>query len=337
MEQFYSPDTTKKILLTADHSRLFAHHFHNEQFLRSSLLCSNYKCGLACTLYNDALYYAYINKELTLLLRCVGESSLQFRLDGTKAISYHTPKLVVFGGVLLLIYFECADGMYRLKLRAPFAALPPISAPPALPAPFSELPDLRILTSENHLYLLLSACASSFLFRYSSTFEPEVLGSEEELLTRFRIPWETEKTELEKQLRQIVQQSEAQQAILAEKEAKLRAQEILLTEKATGLQAAEALLVEKDTDLRATKALLSEKTTELSDTKSRLQQSEETLYRVQKQLTECETARREALQARTHTANLLERAKIQYEELMQIALQYKEEAAKWYGKFTDRH
>lgn len=227
--------------------------------------------------------------------------------------------------------------MYHLKLQTPFANLPPIPAPSVLPASFAGLPDLRIMTSEKHLYLLLSAGASSFLFRYSSSFEPEVLGSEEELMTRFRISWETEKTELEKQLRQIIHQSEVQQAILSEKEANLHTQEMLLAEKDTDLQATKALLVEKDSGLRAAEALLSEKTSVLSDTKARLKQSEEHLQLVQNQLTECETARGEALQKLTQTAGLLERAKVQYEELMRVALQYKEEAAKWYGKFTDRH
>lgn len=323
MEQLFPSDANKKILLTADHSRLYSHLFHNERFLRSSLLCSNYECGLSCTLYNGALYYAYINKEHSLLLRCVGESSLHFRLDGTEATAYHAPKLVVFGGFLLLLYFECTDGMYRLKLRAPFADLPQPAFPDEVPASFPELPSLHLQTTAHYLYLFLSIDTSSFLFRYTSAFVPEILGSEKELLTRSRIPWETE--------------LQAMNTLLAEKEAKLHAQETLLAKKDTGLQAAEALLVEKDTVLRAAEALLSEKDTDLSDTKSRLKQSEENLYRVRNQLAECETARREALQNLAQTAGLLERAKAQYEELMQVALQYKEEAAKWYGKFTDRH
>ena len=295
MEQFYTLTTNKKILLTASSSGLYAHHFQNEHFLRSSLLCSNYECGLSCTRYNDALYYVYINREHTLLLRCVGESSLQFRLDGTEAISYHSPRLVVFGGFLLLLYFECTDGAYQLRIRTPFADRPPLPLPSALPASFAGLPDFRILTSEKHLYLLLSADAASFLFRYTAAFAPEVLGSEEELLTQSRILWEAENTELNTRLQQTKQRTAELQELLTEKESKLQTLHTLLAEK------------------------------------------EANLHRIRNQLTECETARREALQNLMHTSGLLERAKVQYEELMQIALQYKEEAAKWYGKFTDRH
>ncbi len=323
MEQLYTLTTNKKILLTVSSSGLYAHHFQNERFLRSSLLCSNYECGLSCTLYNDALYYVYLNKERTLLLRCVGESSLPFRLDGTKTTAYHAPKLVVFGSFLLLLYFECTGGAYQLRIRAPFADLPPITLPSFLPASFAGLPDLGILPSEKHLYLLLSAGGSSFLFRYTTSFEPEGLCSEEELFSRLCPVWDAEKAEFTTQLQQAEQQAAKQQALLTEKEGEL--------------QALNVHLAAKEATLQATEVLLTEKNSELSDTKARLQQSEERLHRVQNRLTECDVARQEALQNLARTTSLLERAKVQYEELMQIALQYKEEAAKWYGKFTDRH
>lgn len=295
MEQLYTLTPNKKILLTASSSGLYAHHYQNDRFLRSSLLCSNYEQGLSGVLYNDALYYTYINKEHSLLLRCIGESSLQFRLAGTETISYHSPRLAVFGGFLLLLYLERTDGTYQLRMRTPFAGLPPIAFPSVLPASFPGFPDLGVLSSEKYLYLLLSAGDSSFLFRYTTSFVPEILCSEEELFSRLRPIRDAEKAEFMTQLHQAEQQAAEQQALLTEKDS------------------------------------------ELSDTKSRLQQSEEHLHHVQRRLTECDAARREALQNLTHTSGLLERAKVQYEELMQIALQYKEEAAKWYGKFTDRH
>ena len=263
MELLFSPDTNRKILLTASSSGLYSHLFQNERFLRSSLLCSNYECGLSGVLYHGALHYAYITKEHSLLLRCIGESSLQFRLDGTEAVSYHSPQLAVFVGCLLLAYFECIDGAYHLQLRTPFATFPPIAVPSVLPVSFAELPDLRILPVKTHLYLLLSAGASSFLFRYNTSFVPEVLCPEEELL--------------------------------------------------------------------------SENDSILSDTKAKLRQSEERLHRVRNQLAECDAAHRKTLHNLTQTTGLLERAKAQYEELMQVALQYKEEATKWYRKFTDRN
>ena len=323
MEQLYTLTPNKKILLTASSSGLYAHHYQNDRFLRSSLLCSNYEQGLSGVLYNDALYYTYINKEHSLLLRCIGESSLQFRLDGTETISYHSPRLAVFGGFLLLLYLERTDGTYQLRMRTPFAGLPPIAFPSVHPASFPGFPDLGVLSSEKYLYLLLSAGDSSFLFRYTTSFVPEILCSEEELFSRLRPIRDAEKAEFMTQLHQAEQQAAEQQALLTEKEATLQMLRTRFSEKEANLHMQTMLLAEKDT--------------ELSDTKSRLQQSEEHLHHVQNRLTECDTARREALQNLTHTSGLLERAKVQYEELMQIALQYKEEAAKWYAKFTDRH
>lgn len=75
--------------------------------------------------------------------------------------------------------------------------------------------------------------------------------------------------------------------------------------------------------------LLHEKEQEASDAKLQLAAKEQELRSLRQALAETE-------EKAHHTELLLERAKAQYTELMTVAEQYRNEAMKWYGKFTDK-
>ncbi len=280
MELLYSFEPNKKLLLSASPSGLYVHTMYNEHFLRPTLLCSNYDSGLCGTLYNGSLYYSYINKDRSLLLRCLHDPTLRFRLDSTSTVTYREPQLVAFADSLLLFYFEAESNRYRLKLRHPFTETQP-PLPDALKTSFPVFPTLHTLATKQYLYISLATGGTSLLFRYHPSSSFEQLRSEEELLPILRIPWETEKTQLEQSLMQAIHLSEQQQTLLSE--------------------------------------------------------TTQTLQATQTQLAKCEQNRQQALQTSEKTSLLLERAKAQYNELMQVAEQYRLEAQKWYGKFTDRH
>lgn len=279
MELFPFVESGAPVLVSASENGLFLHPIHNERFGHPFLLCSGYKNGFSGCIYNDSLHYTYINKENSLLLRRLHESTTLFRLDGTDTVTYQTPQLVAFQGSLLLFYSEKSKDAYRLKLHLPFSEHEP-QLPEPLGQAYSVPPLLSLQATGQYLYLFLTAGATDFSYRYSENAGFEVLSSEEELLSRLLIPWESEKTQLEQALLRAVHLSEQQQN--------------LLTAKEQNLQAVEA------------------------------------------SLKECEQSREQALQKLKQTTLLLERAKKQYNELMQVAEQYRQEAAKWYGKFTDR-
>lgn len=303
---FFEADTP--LLLSASESGLFVHPVHNERFGRPVLLCSNYRSGLSGCIYNSSLYYAYINKENSLLLRRLHESTLLFRLDSTDTVTYRTPQLVPIGNTLFLFYFEEEHGSYRLKLRLPFSDIEP-PLPELLKTSFRELPSLSLHATKQYLYLFFTVGATSVSYRYSPTASFEYLRSEEEYISELRTPWEAEKKQLEQGLMQAIHLSEQQQNLLTEKEQKIQLTEAKLSELTAETEQTNALLVETSSALQTAKV----------------------------QLTECERNKQQAIRELDHTSHLLERAKAQYNELMQIAEQYRQEAVKWYGKFTDRH
>jgi len=308
MELLFPFEPNKKLLLSASKAGLFLHTMYNDRFLRPTLLCSNYESGLCGALYHGFLYYSYVNKDRSLLLRCLQDSTLPFRLDSTGTVTYREPRLVVFNNSLFLFYFEVANTSYQLKMRQLFTETQP-RLPDMLGTSFSELPVLHVLATTQHLYILLTTGQTSVLFRYHPDSSFRQLHSEEELLPILRIPWDSEKIQLEQSLMQAIHLSEQQQTLLTEKEQRL--------------QLTERKLAELSFKWEHTQTLLSETT--------------QTLQATQTQLTECEQNRLLAVQTSERTSLLLERAKTQYNELMQVAEQYRAEAQKWYEKFTDRH
>ncbi|MBQ8548402.1 MAG: hypothetical protein IJ427_07860 [Lachnospiraceae bacterium] len=308
MELFSFCDANTPLLLSASDSGLFLHPVRNERFGHPFLLCSGYKNGFSGCIYNDSLYYVYINKENSLLLRRLHESTLLFRSDSTDAVTYRAPQLVPLGNTLLLFYFEEEHGSYRLKLRVPLSGSEP-ALPEAFQTAFPKLPTLSLQTTDRYLYLFLTAGKTTVSYRYSLADSFEALCPESELLSGLRLPWECEKKQLEQGLMQAIHLSEQQQNLLTEKEQKM--------------QLAEAKLLELSSEAERANTLLSKTSYTLQSTEA--------------QLAECEQKRFKTAQELEQTSLLLERAKTQYNELMQVAEQYRQEALKWYGKFTDRH
>lgn len=298
------------LLLSGSENGLFLHTMQNQQFGRPLLLCSGYKSGLSACVSGGRAYYTYINKENVLLLRRLYDPAVLFRLDYTDSDFCPAPLLIHFNHTLFLFYFEydTSQALYRLKLSLPFSDLAPM-LPNALTSPYSDFPQLHVQATKHYLYVILTTKANSVAYRYSASASFEPVLSETDLLAGLRLPWESEKAQLEQTIRQSIQLSGQQQALLTEKEQKLHAMETKLAELSS----------------------------EAEQTNTSLRETTQALQTVKAQLTECEQSRQQTAQTLAHTTLLLERAKAQYAELMQVAEQYRQEAMKWYEKFTDRH
>lgn len=298
----------KFLLLSGSEDGLYLHTIQNQHFGRPLLLCSGYKNGLSGCISGDSAYYTYINKENALLLRRLYDPTVPFRLDCPASVTYRSPQLFLFHHILFLFYWEVEQDNTRLKLCLPFSDLTP-ELPDALATPYSGSPQLHVQTTEHYLYLILTTGAASVAYRYTTPVSFEPLCTETELLSALQLPWETEKAQLEQTILRSIHLSEQQQALLAEKEQKLHTVEARLSNLSSDADQANASLLETMQALQAAKT----------------------------QLEESEQNRQQTAQALTHTSFLLERAKSQYSELMQVAEQYRQEAMKWYGKFTDRN
>ena len=296
------------LLLSASDTGLFLHSMQSGQFGRPVLLCSNYKNGLSGCEYNQSLYYTYINRENALLLRRLGESAPLLRSEQKDTVTYHNPQLIVFNNTLFLFYMEETQGSYRLRLQLPFSPIEP-ELPDLSQTACSPSPLFTLHTTGPYLYLFLTTETTTVSYRYTRETGFETLSSEEALLSKLRTPWDAEKKQLEQSLIQAIHLSEQQQNLLTEKEQKLLNIEAKLS----------ALTSEAE-----------QKNTLLAETTSALQAAND-------QLTECKQDKQRTAQKLEQTSLLLERAKTQYSELMQVAEQYRQEALKWYGKFTDRH
>lgn len=315
MELLHPLETNKNLLFYTTEARLYARPLQNEHLGRPTLLCSNYESGLSSTLYHDIVYYSYINKEHSLLVRSLTEPAVLFRLDCTAGVSYRMPKLVVFNKVLLLFYFEQHQSTYNLKAHALFTDTQPHSFPTVFPEPLTELPELTLCATASYLYVLLTGSQVSNLFRYDTSFSFEPFLPEAEVLSSI---------EQKKQELQTIKQ------LLTDKDRENTTIRHLLTERTQEVENSKQTLMKKSREIEDIKTLFHEQSLALEHTKLLLNESKQETRASLLRLSESE----KALQ---HTGFLLERAKTQYNELMQVAEKYREEAVKWYSKFTDRH
>lgn len=246
METCFLRTSEKNYLLTGSEQGLFLRTTVNGQLSRPALLCGNYSCGLSAVAHRDFLFYAYQNKEHALLVRTLSDIAPVFRLTDTPFQTYHTPQLTVFCGHLLLFLIMEQQNFYYLKGQPLLTAEPPELFSFPLTGPLSAFPTLRLLDTEEFLYLSVKSENYATLLKIDSGFHMEEL-------------------------------------------------------------------VEKEAVLTPLKAELAKKEATLSDLK--------------KTLTETQKAHQ-------NTIKLLDRAKLQYAELMQIAERYRDEAKKWYEKYT---
>ena len=308
MELFSFSFANTSFLLSASESGLFAYPVHNERPGHPSLLCANYKTGFTGCVYNQTLYYAYLTKENSLLIRRLSESGTLFRLDCTDTVTYTNPQLIVFNNTLYLFYTEEERSSYRVKLQQLFPHTEQM-LPDALSASFPAPPHLFLSVTGQYLYLVLTSGATELSYRFSASSSFELLRSEEEVLSNLRLPWEAEEAQLKQTILQAIHLSEQQQN----------------------------LLTEKEQDLKRAKTTISQLTIETEQATAMLADTTSALLTAEKQLSECEINRQQTLKELEQTSLLLDRAKYQYNELMQVAEQYRQEALKWYGKFTDIH
>jgi len=301
MELLYPSEANKNLLLYTTGTGLYARTLQKEHIGRPTLLCSNYESGLSSVLYHDTVYYSYINKEHSLLIRALTKPAVLFRLDCTSGVSYLLPQLIVFNEVLLLFYFEKTQNFYVLKSHTPFTDTQPESFSSVFSDTFSELPSLTLQATASHLFVLLTTSQDLKLCRYNSTLSSEPLYSDAEFHSLL-----VKKTQ---ELQTVAQQ-------LEERNQELQTLRQQLSQKTQELEISNLVLTARNQELEQTKLLFTAGKQEAKELILRLSDSEKALQ---------------------HTTLLLERAKTQYTELMQVAEKYKEEAMKWYSKFTDRY
>ena len=113
------------LLLSGSENGLFLYPMQGPRSGHSLLLCSVYKNGLTGCTCADTVYYSYISKENSLLLRRLYNPSVLLKIDSTDSVSCLAPQLIPVHNTLFLFYFEyeTEKNLYRLKLHLPFSRM----------------------------------------------------------------------------------------------------------------------------------------------------------------------------------------------------------------------
>lgn len=128
---------------------------------RPTALAKDFACSLSETVYNQTLYYTYLNVKNDILVKSILDNSVLFTLPSTEAIHYNSPHIVAFGHRLLLFYVIKnplnEDFMVKSMVLFDENTISDSNYLSGLSCSFPKLPEIKTFSMSKKLLILFSA------------------------------------------------------------------------------------------------------------------------------------------------------------------------------------
>lgn len=291
----------KHVLYTID-NHIIIRRIQSDTMSRPSYLTHDFMSSLSSTIYNDIIYYAYITTEGVLSLRHIYSSVQLFGLTGDDSCRYEQAFITTFNSHLLLFY--CINNLsastWDIKyILSPESAPSPESASENVLTGLIYPPTLSVLNTETHLILSIRGTEEKHILELS----PELsLISHDEI-----------NDNMERQShRQLERISELQSDV-------------------DNLQKASNLMMSKISSLLEENEKLRKEYSGLKEDDNSYAQE---LAEKEEKIRSLSASLNETKKALTIREAQIESAKKQYNELMDVAERYRDEAIKWRMKLA---
>lgn len=280
MSIIYPLDSQKQVVVYTYETIIYLRIIIGGHIERGIILSNDYFSCLSGAIYNNTLYYSYINTSGDLIVKNIMDTFAINRIPITQNPDIHEPFLKVINQKLILFYFvhNPISGNYTLK-----AVLPIENIQLAANLTFASIPDYTVLTINTHQFLCISIAGANTA--YTKALTPENIHKNI-LSENNNSPYSASLT-----LLTLNDNSALTSYIFASS--------------VCNDDYRNSVSKEYDDTINMLKLALSEKEQEILKLDNKLQRSSQTIDSIQ----------------------------VQYTELMETALKYKEEAAKWYNKF----
>lgn len=300
MGTVYPLDAGRNLIIYESGSTLYIRTTIGEGLTRPVTLCTDFAGGLSDTVHNKTVYYCYINSGHDIVVRSITDLQELYKIESRDTSDCLNPRLVSFQDTLLLFYVikNPINDAYCLKALFPFDPRQHIMLPEKC---FDNCPDIQIIYSENYMLVYADDNISRLALYFDADIRYTVLESADAGERRIA------------ELKQSLSSCE-------EKIAELK-QAIADREKETG--ELKQALADREKETGKLKQALADCEKETGELKQALADREKETGELKQLLAGCEAQ----LAGRD---SIIENVKVQYEELMNTALKYKEEAARWY-------
>lgn len=156
MSNVYTLGNEKNLIVYSSGNYIFLRSFAMENVGRPVTLSKDFSSSLCDIIYNDSIFYSYINTEGDILIKNITEPSHVFKLSANEFPAVFSPFLTILGENLLLTYIikNPLDDTYSLKCIFPLVTNSISSI--SLQATFKNMPKYNIFFYFNSLIVNLS-------------------------------------------------------------------------------------------------------------------------------------------------------------------------------------
>ncbi|MCM1089922.1 MAG: hypothetical protein NC092_12260 [Butyrivibrio sp.] len=307
MGNVYAVDAQKNLIIYSTGNYICLRTSVGENLTRPIVLCSDYSSDLSDIVYNNTIYYVYQNMNQDIILRSVMERDNLYKINSRSTPDCFYPQIAAIKNTLILFYFvkNPVDNSYCLKSLLPFQPQHKLVLSGALFSPDAASSVLGEAVFPSLPTLRILSLGASLLVHLSLDTGEYVFSINESL-----------------QCDRLLSESSAPIRELARYREESRQSRELLAEAQTESDKTKALLAEVQSELDKNNALLTEAQDELEKKNALLIEAHGQVAKLQSEL--------------SNRDRLIQSIQKQYEELMDTATKYKEEATKWYHKFYNR-
>lgn len=312
MGNVYSLDTERNLILYRAGTNLYIRSTSGESLTRPVTICADYKDSLSDTTYNGTVYYAYRSTEQDIVVRSITDLQNIYKISSQEIPDCRDPRLVTFRDDLILFYTTKSplNSAYYLKAVFPLKPEKRIKLPETA---FSGALSFGILVMSDKLILCAASQDKQILFSLNTGFEPVIYPPDSP-------EFENRLNTTSAQLRDTQQKLDAASKSLLGTQQKLDTTSEELHETQQELDTVSAQL--HDTQQR-----FDTTSKELTHTKNSLADAQLLAEKLQAKNAHLEAS----LHAQAQTQNeTLESIRAQYNELMDTATRYREEAVRWH-------
>lgn len=339
MGNVYALDLEKNLILYSTGNHICLRTSIGENLTRPVILCNDYADSLSDIVYNNTVYYTYRNTSQDIIIRSITDLHNLYKISSRDTPDCFQPRIAAIQKILILFYFvkNPVDDSYCLKALLPFqpdkklTAAKKTSEAKHFTLQFAKLPFLRIINipTKSALLLHLSDEEQEYIFTVTDSLQCERLYYESALpfqeLTQCREGWKENQTLLDTTQKELEQNKNK---LLSAQEQFDKCHKTLLNTQEE-LEQTNITLINTKNELERNKEILQQTQKERNTNKQACLQAQKALA-----LSKEQNAKSEADLA--NRDQLIESIRKQYDELMETAIKYREEAIKWHNKFYEK-
>lgn len=169
MRSIYSDGQDKTLLLYSYQNIIYFRTIIAENTWKPIVLCNDFLSHLSDSIYQDNIYYSYINKDHNIIIKSITDQNVLYQLSGDSSLAYIQPGILSFLEKLLLIYAvkNPMNNTYFIKGILPFEKEHSFS----IPEPFSSTPTINYLISSHRLILSIDCSHQNRLYEITKDFQ----------------------------------------------------------------------------------------------------------------------------------------------------------------------